>query len=67
MGSNFDLTGWGNISGQLRMMYPELNDADLYWGRSSKDDLIAMISAKLGKTKKQLMDTIDALDYPHRE
>ncbi len=57
------MTGWGEISGQLRMKYPELNDADLYWGRTSRDDLIAMISAKLGKTKKELMDTIKSLDY----
>ncbi len=61
METKFDLTGWGRISGQLRMKYPELNDADLYWGRSSKDDLIAMISAKLGKTKKELLATIESL------
>ena len=63
MEANFDMTGWGEISGQLRMKYPELSDADLYWGRVSRDDLIAMISAKLGKTKKELMDTIKSLDY----
>lgn len=65
MESRYDLTGWGDISGKLRMKYPELNDADVYWGRASKDDLIGMISAKLGKTKRDLMNTIEKLDYPY--
>ncbi len=63
METKFDMNEWGRISGQLRDKYPELNDADLYWGRVSRDDLIEMISAKLGKTKKDLMDVIDSFVY----
>jgi hypothetical protein len=60
METRFDMNEWGKISGQLRDKYPELNSADLYWGRVSREDLIEMISTKLGKTKKDLIDVIES-------
>ena len=48
------------IKDQLRNKYPELTNADLIWGRATRDDLIEMISTKLGKTKKDLMDVIES-------
>ena len=56
----FDMNQWGYIKDKLQNKYPELNDADLVWGRVSREDLIQMISAKLGKTQKDLMDVIDS-------
>jgi len=63
METKFDMNEWRKISSKLRNMYPQLTDADLYWGRVSREDLIEMISAKLGKTQKDLMAEIDSLVY----
>ncbi len=41
-------------------MYPKLTNADLHWGRVSRNDLLEMISIKLGKTQKQLNDAIES-------
>ncbi len=60
METKFDMNEWRKISGQLRDKYPELNDADLYWGRVSREDLIEMISSKLGKSQKELIQVIDS-------
>ncbi len=63
METKFDMNEWGRISGQLRNKYPELNDADLYWGRIRREDLLENISTKLGKSKKELLDIIDSFEY----
>jgi len=60
METKFDMRAWGRIKDQLRNKYPELSDADLIWGRTTRDDLIQMISTKLGKSKKDLMDVIES-------
>lgn len=51
---------WGYIKDKLRNEYPELTNADLMWGRVSRNDLLEMISTKLGKTQKELLDVIDS-------
>lgn len=48
----FDMNQWRYIKDKLRNKYPELTDADLDWGRVSREDLVQNISIKLGKTKK---------------
>ncbi|MBN1819861.1 MAG: hypothetical protein JW833_04060 [Prolixibacteraceae bacterium] len=63
METKFDMNQWGYIKDKLRIKYPELTDADMIWGRTSRDDLLQNISTKLGKTKKDLMDVIDSFDY----
>lgn len=60
MEKKFDMNEWGRIKDKLRDMYPELTSADLIWGRVSRDDLIEMISSKLGKSQKDLLDVIDS-------
>jgi hypothetical protein len=60
METKFDMNDWRRISGELRNKYPELTSADLYWGRVSREDLLQMISSKLGKTQKDLMSEIDS-------
>jgi len=63
METKFDMNEWGRIRIQLRNKYPELTDADLIWGRTSREELIQMISTKLGKTQKELMDEITSFQY----
>ena len=63
METKFDLYQWRSIRDKLQNKYPELTDADLVWGRTTKDDMLQMISAKLGKTKRDLLDVIDSFEY----
>ena len=63
METRFDMNEWRRIKDKLRNKYPELTDSDLIWGRVSREDLIQMISTKLGKTKKDLMDVIDSFEH----
>jgi hypothetical protein len=60
METKFDLNEWARIKDHLKNKYPDLTNADMVWGRVSRDDLIEMISTKLGKTKKDLLDVIDS-------
>ncbi len=60
METKFDMNQWRHIKDKLRNKYPELTDADLDWGRVSREDLVQNIAIKLGKTKKDLMDVIDS-------
>ncbi|HKI88289.1 MAG TPA: hypothetical protein VKA38_04620 [Draconibacterium sp.] len=60
METKFDMNQWGYIKDKLRNKYPDLTNADMVWGRVSREDLIEMISTKLGKTKKDLLDVIDS-------
>jgi len=63
METKFDMNQWGYIKDKLRNKYPELTDADLVWGHVSREDLIQMISTRLGKTQKELLDVIDSFKY----
>jgi hypothetical protein len=51
---------WGYIKDKLQDQYPELTNADLFWGRVSRNDLLEMISNKLGKTQKEIINVIDS-------
>ena len=63
METKFDMNEWGRIKEQLRIRFPELTTTDLIWGRFSREELLEMISNKLGKTKKELIDVIDSMEY----
>lgn len=63
METKFDMNEWRRIKEQLKNKYSELTDVDLAWGLTSRDGLLEMISAKLGKTKKELIDEINSLEY----
>lgn len=63
METKFDMNEWRRIKDKLRNKYPELTDADMFWGRTTRDDLLQNISTKLGKSKKDLLDIIDSFDY----
>lgn len=63
METNFDIYDWGYIKDKLQNMHPELTNADMIWGRVSRDELLEMIATKLGLTMKNLLDEIDSLEY----
>jgi len=60
MDTSFDLNQWGYIKDILQKKFPELTHADLIWRHATKDELLKMISNKLGKTQKELMDAIES-------
>ncbi|WP_372949662.1 hypothetical protein [Mariniphaga sp.] len=60
METKFDMNQWRLIKDKLQEKYPKLNNADLIWGRVSRNDLLEMISSKLGKTRKEIIDVIDS-------
>lgn len=60
MDTKFDMNEWRRIKEQLKNKYPKLTNADLIWGRISRNELIEMISDKLGKTQKDLIDEIES-------
>ena len=61
MDTKFDMNGWRIIKEKLRNKYPELSEVDLNWGHLSRDAMLEMVSAKIGKTKLDLIHEIDAL------
>lgn len=63
MDTKFNISEWNRIKLRLKSNYPVLTNADLVWGHTSRNDLLNLISAKLGKTQKELVDEIDALEY----
>ncbi|MBW6536926.1 MAG: hypothetical protein K0B11_18100 [Mariniphaga sp.] len=60
METKFDMNQWGYIKDKLQDKYPDLTNADLFWGRVSRNDLLEMISNKLGKTQKEIINVIDS-------
>jgi hypothetical protein len=60
METKFDINQWRYIKDKLQDKYPKLNNVDLLWGRVSRNDLLKMISIKLGKSQKELIDVIDS-------
>ena len=60
METKFDMNEWNKIKDKLQKKFPELTNADLVWGRVTREDLIQIISAKLGTTEKGLLDVIDS-------
>jgi hypothetical protein len=60
METKFDINQWRYIKDKLQDKYPKLNNVDLLWGRVSRNDLLEMISIKLGKSQKELIDVIDS-------
>ena len=62
MEAKFDMNQWRYIKDKLRTNFPELTDADMFWGRVSRDDLLQNISTKLGKSKKDILDVIESFE-----
>ena len=61
MDSKFDMNGWRIIKDKLRNKYPELTEVDVNWGHISRDNMLEIISTKIGKTKLELVKEIESL------
>jgi hypothetical protein len=59
MNREFDFASWYETKDHLKMRYPVLTKSDLTFRHGTKDDLLQMISRKLGKTKKELEEEIE--------
>jgi hypothetical protein len=58
MDREIDIIYWNDLRSKLKLKYPMLTNADLYWRHGTKEDLLDMIALKLGKTYKELQDII---------
>ena len=61
MDAKFDMNGWRIIKDKLKNKYPELTEVDVNWGHISRDNLLEIISSKIGKTKLELVNEIESL------
>lgn len=53
-------TNWNEQKGKLKEQFPTLTDADLYYEKGKKDEMLNNVQIKLGKTKEEF-DTIIAV------
>ena len=62
MTMNSQLKGnWNDQKTKLRNKYPALTDNDVFFEISGKNDMLAKLQVKMGKTKEQLQQIIEAL------
>lgn len=61
MDTKFDMNGWRIIKDKLRNKYPVLTEVDVDWGHISRDNMLEIISTKIGKTKLELVKEIESL------
>lgn len=58
MTQDFDIVYWNNIKMDLKKDYPELTEADIIWRDGSKEDMLSILSIKLMKTKRELIEIL---------
>jgi len=57
---NLELKGnWNIIKGKLKLEYASLTDNDLIYAEGAEDELFGRLQVKLGKTRQQILDSID--------
>ena len=52
---------WNEQKGKLKQKYAQLTDNDLMFEEGKKDEMFGKIQVKLGKTKEELHEIINAL------
>jgi uncharacterized protein YjbJ (UPF0337 family) len=52
--------GWNEIKGKLKQKYAQLTDDDLKYTEGKEDELFGRLQAKLGKTREEVHDILDA-------
>jgi len=50
---------WNVIKGKLKQQYAQLTDNDLTYVAGAEDELFGRLQVKLGKTKQEILDSID--------
>ncbi|MEO5581865.1 MAG: CsbD family protein [Saprospiraceae bacterium] len=60
--NNEELKGnWHEQKGKLKQKFAELTDDDLMFADGKKEEMLGRIQIKLGKSKEELQDIIEAL------
>ncbi len=52
---------WNELKGKLKQKYANLTDDDLTFAEGKDDELLGRLQKKLGRTKDQIRDEIEAL------
>jgi uncharacterized protein YjbJ (UPF0337 family) len=52
---------WNEIKGKLKQKYGQLTDDDLTFAEGKEDELYGRLQKRLGKTREQIRDEIEAL------
>lgn len=52
---------WSEQKVKLKTQFPKLTDADLQYEDGKKDEMLAKIQTKLGKTREELMTIISGI------
>jgi uncharacterized protein YjbJ (UPF0337 family) len=52
---------WNELKGKLKKKFAVLTDNDLMYETGREDELYGRLQQKLGKTKKELQQLLDAL------
>lgn len=52
---------WNEQKGKLKQKFAMLTDNDLLFSEGKKDEMLGRLQVKLGKTKEQLYEIIEAL------
>ena len=62
MTNTIELKGnWNELKGKLKQRYAALTDNDLLYQSGKKDEMLGKLQIKLGKTKEELHNIINAL------
>jgi uncharacterized protein YjbJ (UPF0337 family) len=56
-----DKGNWSEQKAKLKAKYPTLTEADFVFAEGKKDEMLAKLQAKLGKTKEELTKIIATL------
>ncbi len=52
---------WNELKGKLKQQYGQLTDNDLTYAEGKEEELYGRLQQKLGKTKAQVKEMIDAV------
>ena len=61
MGAKFELNRWKNVKEKIKLLYPQLTDADLICRNQSKENLYNLIKTKMAISKKEFTEIVDSL------
>jgi uncharacterized protein YjbJ (UPF0337 family) len=53
---------WNVIKGKLKQQYASLTDNDLIYVDGAEDELFGRLQQKLGKTKEEILDSINKVE-----
>lgn len=51
---------WEQLKNKLKMEYPQLTETDLEYKENKEEEMLRMIEYKLGKTREEMREIINA-------